>query len=63
MLIQELKLDDDFDFMANPYFIMNNADRQERIKEWNRRCDIFIQRKNRLRKQKRLRELRNAKKQ
>lgn len=63
LLIQELKLADDFDFMANPYFIMNNSDRNERIAEWNRRCDLFIQRKNRLRKEKRLRELRNAKKQ
>ena len=36
---------------------MNNSDPKDRIKEWNRRCDLFIQRKNRLRKQKRLREL------
>ena len=42
---------------------MNNSNRDERIAEWNRRCDLFIQRKNRLRKEKRLRELRNAKKQ
>ena len=63
ILINEIKQVETVDFMANPYFIMNNSDRNDRIKEWNRRCDIFIQRKNRLRKQKRLRELRNAKKQ
>ena len=57
IFINQLKLDDCFDFMANPYFVMNNSDPKDRIKEWNRRCDLFIQRKNRLRKQKRLREL------
>jgi len=57
IFINELKLDDCSDFMANPYFVMNNSDRKERIKEWNRRLDLYIQRKNRLRMQKQRREL------
>ena len=40
LLIDQLKLAEDFDFMANPYFVMNNADRNERIAEWSRRCRI-----------------------
>ena len=40
LLIDQLKLAEDFDFMANPYFVMNNADRDERIAEWSRRCRI-----------------------
>jgi len=57
LFINELKLDDCSDFMANPYFVMNNSDRKERIKEWNRRLDLYIQRKNRLRMEKQRREL------
>ena len=57
LFINQLKLDDCSDFMANPYFVMNNSDRKERIKEWNRRLDLYIQRKNRLRKEKQRREL------
>ena len=57
LFINELKLDDCSDFMANPYFVMNNSDRKDRIKEWNRRLDLYIQRKNRLRREKQLREL------
>ena len=57
IFINELKLDDCSDFMANPYFVMNNSDRKDRIKEWNRRLDLYIQRKNRLRKEKQRREL------
>jgi len=33
IFINQLKLDDSFDFMANPYFVMNNSDQNERIKE------------------------------
>ena len=57
LFINQLKLDDCSDFMANPYFVMNNSDRKDRIKEWNRRLDLYIQRKNRLRKEKQRREL------
>ena len=57
LFINQLKLDDCSDFMANPYFVMNNSDRKDRIKEWNRRLDLYIQRKNRLRREKQRREL------
>ena len=60
VLIQELKQVDDVEFMANPYFVMNNCDRQARIEEWKRRCRLDIQRELRLKKQRRLRELKNA---
>ena len=63
LLIQELKQVEDCDFMANPYFVMNNSDRDARINEWKRRCHLDIQREVRIAKEKRLRELRNAKKQ
>ena len=57
MLIQELKLVDCSDFMVNPLFVMNNSDRDERIKEWNRRCNLDSAREVRLLKEKRRREL------
>ena len=37
LLIQELKMVDHSDFMANPYFVTNNIDNQDRIKEFTRR--------------------------
>jgi len=40
LLIQEIKQVEDFDFMANPYFVMNNSDRDARIAAWSRRCRI-----------------------
>ena len=60
MLIQELKLDDEFDFMATPYYVMNNTDRQIRIEEWRRRCRIDVLREVRLSKKKLRKELREA---
>jgi len=57
MLIQELKLVDCSDFMVNPLFVMNNSDQDERIKEWNRRCNLDSAREVRLRKERRRREL------
>ena len=57
MFIQELKLVDCSDFMVNPLFVMNNSDKDERIKEWNRRCNLDSAREVRLRKEKRRREL------
>lgn len=63
ILINEIKQVETVDFMANPYFVMNNSTREERIAEWNRRCDIARDKKIAARKRKRLRELKNAAKQ
>lgn len=62
MLIQELKFVEDSDFMANPYLVMNNSNRDERIVEWIRRCQIDIQKEIANRKRKRRLELKNSKK-
>ena len=62
LLIQELKFVEDSDFMANPYLVMNNSNRDERIAEWNRRCQIDIQKELANRKRKRRLELKNSKK-
>ena len=62
LLIQELKLAEDFDFMANPRFVMNNSDYQERFAEWNRRCNLDSAREVRLRRERRIRKLRSEKK-
>lgn len=51
-VINELKLLEASDFMVNPYIVMNNGNRDERIAEWNRRiylADAKI-RKNRERR-------------
>ncbi len=63
LLVQELKLAEDFDFMVNPRFVMNNSDYQERFAEWNRRCNLDSAREVRLRKERRIRKLRSEKKQ
>lgn len=63
ILIQELKLVEKSDFMASPFFVMNNSDKNARIAEWNRRQSLDIQRERRLRRDRRLRQLRNEKKQ
>ena len=63
LLIQELKMAEDFDFMANPRFVMNNSDYNERFAEWNRRCNIDSAREVRLRRDRRIRQLRSEKKQ
>jgi len=62
LLIQELKFIDHSDFMVNPYIVMNNGDREERIAEWARRQSLDIERERRLRKARRLKQLRDAKK-
>ena len=52
LVVNELKLVETSDFMVNPYIVMNNSNRDERIAEWNRRVhleDAKI-RKNRERK-------------
>ena len=53
LLIQEIKFVEDFDYMANPRFVMNNSDFQERLNEWNRRCRIDIQHEIELKKRRR----------
>lgn len=60
LLVQEVKSVDHSDFMVNPYFVMNNFDREARIAEWNRRSILDSQRKIRLRKEKRRREQKKA---
>ena len=62
LLLQELKMAEDFDFMANPRFVMNNSDYQERFAEWNRRCNLDSEREVRLRRKKRILKLRSEKK-
>lgn len=62
LLIHELKLVENSDFMANPVYVMNNCDQKERFAEWNRRCNIDSAREQRLRKERRLRAFRKAKK-
>ena len=58
--IQELKIDDESDFMVNPYIFMKDGDKEARIKEWSRRCMLDVKREIRLRKEKRRREQKNA---
>ena len=60
-LIQEIKLVEDFDYMANPRFVMNNSDFQERMNEWNRRCRLDIQHELELKRKRRLKQLRQQK--
>ena len=62
LLVQEIKQVEDFDFMANPYFVMNNSDNQARIEEWKRRQRLDIAREMRLKEKKRRQQLKNAKK-
>ena len=61
LLIQELKFVEDFDYMANPRFVMNNSDFQERMNEWNRRCRLDIQHEIELKRKRRLKALRKQK--
>ena len=63
LLIDELKLDETVDFMVNPYIVMNNGDKNARIKEWARRVNLSDERRARLKKERHLRELRKQKKQ
>lgn len=54
LVVNELKMVPNSDFMVNPYIVMNNTNRDERIAEWNRRCDLEREKikKNRERKRK-----------
>ena len=51
-IVNELKLVGYSDFMVNPYIVMNNSNRDERIAEWSRRVHLEDDkiRKNRERK-------------
>ena len=39
-VVNEVKLVGYSDFMVNPYIVMNNGDKNERIAEWNRRVHL-----------------------
>jgi len=39
-VVNELKMVGYSDFMVNPYIVMNNSNRDERIAEWNRRVHL-----------------------
>ena len=41
LVVNELKLVLESDFMVNPYIVMNNGDRDARIKEWARRINLY----------------------
>ena len=62
LLIQEIKFVEDFDYMANPRFAMNNSDFNERMNEWNRRQRLDIQHEIELKRKRRLKQLREQKK-
>ena len=62
MFIQEIKFVEDFDYMANPRFVMNNSDFNERKDEWNRRCRIDIQHEIDLKCKRRLKAAKKQKK-
>jgi len=40
LVVNEVKLVGYSDFMVNPYIVMNNGDKNERIAEWNRRVHL-----------------------
>lgn len=40
LVVNELKLVGESDFMVNPYIVMNNGDRDARIAEWARRVHL-----------------------
>ena len=57
LVIHEQKYANYSDFMVNPYIVMNNGDRDERIKEWTRRWRLENEKISRNRELKRRREL------
>ena len=40
LVVNELKILYESDFMVNPYIVMNNGDRDARIAEWSRRVKL-----------------------
>ena len=61
LVINEIKCVGYSDFMVNPYIVMNNGDRDARIKEWARRIRLDDARIKKNRELKRRAELRRAK--
>ena len=59
-LINELKQIETIDFMANPYYVMKNSDRQARIAEFTRRDRIFLKKESEAKQRKRIRELKKT---
>ena len=53
VVVNEIKQVETSDFMVNPYIVMNNGDRNARIAEWNRRCDLDKEKNIRNRKRRR----------
>lgn len=60
IIVNELKMADDSDFMVNPYMMMNNGNRDARIAEWNRRVRLYDDNVKKNRELKRKRELKKA---
>ena len=59
LVVNELKLAFESDFMVNPYIVMNNGDRDARIAEWARRVhleDAKIKKNRERRRRERLRK-------
>ncbi len=63
VVVHEIKLAQESDFMVNPYIVMNNSDKDARIAEWNRRMQLDREKTLKNRKLKRLRERRKQNKQ
>ena len=57
IFINELKVGEESDFMVNPYIVMNNSDKNKRIKEWARRLKLEDEKNKKNRELKRRREL------
>ena len=58
LVVNELKLAFESDFMVNPYIVMNNGDRDARIAEWSRRVKLQDDKDKKNRERKRKSELR-----
>jgi len=59
LVVNELKLLFESDFMVNPYIVMNNGDKEARITEWTRRVrleDAKIKKNRERRRRERLRK-------
>lgn len=63
VLINELKFADYSDFMVNPYIVINNSDKKQRIDEWKRRLNLEDEKIKRNRELKCRRELKKANRQ
>ena len=57
-VVNELKMVGYSDFMVNPYIVMNNGDRDDRIAEWSRRIKLQDDKDKKNRERKRKSELR-----